>query len=161
MVILTFDDIITQISTEIIRIASDWTMMTNSDTSGWFTSCKGNADFCIEHRHTPTGVEIRDSKQNDRPNQLVLHCTTKMWQAHLERARRGLYDLKLLTSMPGQHYFPRTLVPGPHPRLLTNNNIGLKVLRSNGSWTSEQVYTPDELEQHVKGIIAGDCEHCG
>ncbi|MFC1405723.1 MULTISPECIES: DUF397 domain-containing protein [Streptacidiphilus] len=61
----------------------------------WFkSSYSGDQGACVEIAHTSTGsVAVRDSKQNDRPGQQVFEFDGAAWQAFVNGARNGEFDL--------------------------------------------------------------------
>jgi len=60
----------------------------------WFkSSYSGDQGACVEIAHTPAGVVVRDSKQNDQPGQQIFQFTGAEWQAFVDGARNGEFDL--------------------------------------------------------------------
>jgi len=56
----------------------------------WFKSTRStNGSGCVEVAKTPTGVDVRDTKDRQGP---VLHFTPEEWDAFVGGAKDGEFD---------------------------------------------------------------------
>lgn len=57
--------------------------------AAWFKSSASGLDGCVACSWTPTGIQLKDTKNANSP---ILHFSDREWQAFTQGVRQGEFD---------------------------------------------------------------------